>query len=141
MIRVTMQFGGKPIRKYTFDKPLISIGREQGCDIVVENIGASRRHATIEKTENGFVLTDLKSHNGTFVKGEKVFHHELTDSDEFFISEINSIPGFTETSMYPRLWDATGLAYPALLDRLIELAIERHQTRAALETLFKGGAE
>lgn len=61
-------------------------------------------------------------------------------SDELFISEVNSIPGFTETSMYPRLWDASGLAYPALLDRLIELAIARHRTRASLETLFKGGA-
>ena len=61
-------------------------------------------------------------------------------SDEFFISEVNSIPGFTEGSMYPRLWDASGLAYPALLDRLIELAIERHRTRSGLETLFKGGA-
>ncbi len=61
-------------------------------------------------------------------------------SDEFFISEVNSIPGFTEGSMYPRLWNASGLAYPALLDRLIELAIERHRTRSGLETLFKGGA-
>ena len=60
-------------------------------------------------------------------------------SDELFISEINSIPGFTESSMYPRLWDASGLDYPALLDRLIELAIARHRTRSALETVFKGG--
>ena len=40
-------------------------------------------------------------------------------SGELFISELNSIPGFTEGSMYPRLWEASGLAYPALLDRLI----------------------
>jgi D-alanine-D-alanine ligase len=38
--------------------------------------------------------------------------------------------------MYPRLWEATGLPYPQLLDRLIELAIERHRQRAALETMF-----
>ena len=59
-------------------------------------------------------------------------------SDELFISEINSIPGFTEGSMYPRLWDASGLAYPALLDRLIELAIERHRRRSASGNAFQG---
>src|SRR5262245_3144561 len=87
MFRVTMTFAGKPVRKFTFDKPLIAIGRDATCDIVVENIGASRRHATIEKTPEGYVLADLKSHNGTFVGGEKVFHHQLKDTDEFFIGK------------------------------------------------------
>ena len=87
MFRITMQFGGKPIRKFTFDKSMIAIGRDATCDIVVENIGASRRHATIEKADEGWILTDLKSHNGTYVNGEKIFHHQLTDSDEFFIGK------------------------------------------------------
>ncbi len=43
-----------------------------------------------------------------------------------WVSEINTIPGFTTISMFPKLWNASGLTYPALLDRLIELAIERH---------------
>jgi len=42
-----------------------------------------------------------------------------------YISEINTLPGFTPISMYPKLWEASGLPYPALLDRLIELALER----------------
>jgi D-alanine-D-alanine ligase len=42
-----------------------------------------------------------------------------------FVNEINTLPGFTSISMYPRLWAATGLPYPKLIDRLIELAIER----------------
>lgn len=87
MFRVTMQFGGKPVRKFTFDKELISIGRDTSCDIVIENIGASRRHATIERTTDGYVLADLKSHNGTYVQGEKVFHHRLGESDEFYIGK------------------------------------------------------
>jgi D-alanine-D-alanine ligase len=53
------------------------------------------------------------------------------------LNELNSLPGFTEVSMYPRLWEATGLPYPQLLDRLIELAIERQRRRAALETTFR----
>jgi hypothetical protein len=87
MFRVTMTFSGKPVKKFTFDKPLIAIGRDATCDIVVDNIGASRRHATIERTPEGYVLADLKSHNGTFVGGHKVFHHQLKDTDEFFIGK------------------------------------------------------
>lgn len=51
-----------------------------------------------------------------------------------YINELNSLPGFTNVSMYPKLWEATGLPYPKLLDRLIELAIERHAERSKLET-------
>ncbi|MFP8874935.1 MAG: D-alanine--D-alanine ligase family protein [Myxococcota bacterium] len=61
-------------------------------------------------------------------------------SDAIYINELNSLPGFTEVSMFPRLWASSGLAYPALLDRLIELAIERHARRARLETRFRGGS-
>ena len=43
------------------------------------------------------------------------------------VNEVNTIPGFTGISMYPRLWEASGLPYPELVDRLIELAIERHE--------------
>ncbi len=57
----------------------------------------------------------------------------------FFLNELNSLPGFTEVSMYPRLWDASGLPYPALLDRLVELALERHRRRGALETTYRRG--
>ena len=48
----------------------------------------------------------------------------------FLVNEVNTIPGFTPISMYPRLWEVSGLSYSALLDRLIELAIERHDRRA-----------
>ncbi len=58
-------------------------------------------------------------------------------SESLYVSELNSLPGFTEVSMYPRLWEASGLPYPQLLDRLIELALDRHRTRAALETTYR----
>ncbi len=47
----------------------------------------------------------------------------------FLVNEINTIPGFTPISMYPKLWEATGLPYPDLLERLIDLAVERHARR------------
>ena len=51
---------------------------------------------------------------------------------KLFINEINTIPGFTSISMYPKMWEASGLPYPNLIDRLIELAIERHAVRKAM---------
>ncbi|HXG50087.1 MAG TPA: D-alanine--D-alanine ligase [candidate division Zixibacteria bacterium] len=50
------------------------------------------------------------------------------------VNEINTIPGFTQISMYPKLWEASGVSYPALIDRLIELALERHRRLKALRT-------
>jgi D-alanine-D-alanine ligase len=50
-------------------------------------------------------------------------------SAKLWVNEINTIPGFTPISMYPKMWEASGLAYPQLLDRLIELALERHRDK------------
>jgi D-alanine-D-alanine ligase len=49
-----------------------------------------------------------------FVEGERVL-----------VNELNTMPGFTQTSVYPKLWEATGLAFPQLCDRLLEIAVER----------------
>jgi D-alanine-D-alanine ligase len=61
------------------------------------------------------------------------------ETDRIYLNEVNSLPGFTEASLYPRMWEASGLSYPALLDRLIELAIERGQARQALERTYRIG--
>ena len=53
-----------------------------------------------------------------------------------YVNEINTIPGFTTISMFPKLWEATGLAYPEVLDRLIELAFERHAGKQSLRTSY-----
>lgn len=49
---------------------------------------------------------------------------------KIFINELNTIPGFTSISMYPKMWEASGLPYPKLIDRLIELAFELHREKA-----------
>lgn len=54
----------------------------------------------------------------------------------FYLNEINTIPGFTSISMYPKLWEASGLHYPDLLDKLIDLAIERHHRKKLLKTFY-----
>jgi D-alanine-D-alanine ligase len=50
---------------------------------------------------------------------------------KMFVNEINTVPGFTAISMFPKMWEASGIGYSALIDRLIELALERHRERAA----------
>ena len=50
------------------------------------------------------------------------------------LNEVNTIPGFTPISMYPKLWDASGLPYPELIDELVRLALERHEHRSRLST-------
>ncbi len=60
----------------------------------------------------------------------------LTADGQAYVNEINTIPGFTKISMYPKLWVASGIPYAELLDRLIALAIERHQKEARLKTTF-----
>lgn len=55
----------------------------------------------------------------------------LRGDDELWVNEINTIPGFTSISMYPKLWEASGLSYPALVERLLDLAVERSAAEGA----------
>ncbi len=55
-------------------------------------------------------------------------------TNEFYLNEINTLPGFTSISMYPKLWEATGLKYSDLLDKLIALALERHKKKMEIKT-------
>jgi D-alanine-D-alanine ligase len=84
-----------------------------------EKVDEFRRHAiTAFKAvgASGFARVDFFLERGT---------------NRLFINEINTIPGFTNISMYPKLWEATELKYPRLIERLIELGVERSMRRAA----------
>jgi D-alanine-D-alanine ligase len=56
------------------------------------------------------------------------------ETQRILVNEINTLPGFTSISMYPKLWEASGLSYPELIDKLIQLAIEKHRSRQAKKT-------
>ncbi|HEY6696585.1 MAG TPA: D-alanine--D-alanine ligase family protein [Acidimicrobiales bacterium] len=56
------------------------------------------------------------------------------DGRGFLVNEVNTIPGFTPVSMYPKLWEASGLSYPDLIDELVRLAVERHDHRSRFST-------
>jgi D-alanine-D-alanine ligase len=59
------------------------------------------------------------------------------ETDKVYLNEINTIPGFTKISMYPKLWEATGLPYAQLIERLIDLALERKAQRDQTEREFR----
>jgi D-alanine-D-alanine ligase len=54
------------------------------------------------------------------------------NTNEFYFNEINTLPGFTSISMYPKMWEASGIGYSELLSRLVDLAIARHERRRGL---------
>jgi D-alanine-D-alanine ligase len=56
------------------------------------------------------------------------------DSGKIFANELNTIPGFTSISMYPKMWQVSGISYGELLDRLIQLALERHREKEKTRT-------
>ena len=58
-------------------------------------------------------------------------------TNNFYLSEINTLPGFTKISMFPKLWEATGLSYAALLDKLVALAFEKHHKKMNLKTSYQ----
>jgi D-alanine-D-alanine ligase len=57
----------------------------------------------------------------------------LVDGEKVYVNEPNTLPGFTNISMYPKLWEAADLPYSKLIDRLIQLAIERHKRNNSLQ--------
>ena len=60
----------------------------------------------------------------------------LTESGDLYLNEINTLPGFTKISMYPKMWEASGLGYAELIDRLIQLALERHERDSGVKTHY-----
>jgi D-alanine-D-alanine ligase len=57
----------------------------------------------------------------------------LASDGQLFVNEINTLPGFTPISMYPKLWESSGLTYTGLVTRLVDLALDKHRQRAGLK--------
>ncbi len=63
------------------------------------------------------------------------------DTGEIYLNEINTLPGFTSISMYPKMWQASGVSYPELIDRLIQLGFDRFEERAKNQISFDSGSD
>lgn len=73
VLKLRLSLMGRPVRNFTFDKPVISVGRDPAADVFVDNPGISRDHFRMERTSSGeYQVVDLGSANGTFVNDQNV---------------------------------------------------------------------
>ncbi|ERK17345.1 D-alanine--D-alanine ligase [Pantoea sp. AS-PWVM4] len=109
---------------YSYDTKYIS---ENGAQVVVP--------ATISTDDSEAIrAVALQAFQALECSGMARVDVFLTEGGEIIVNEVNTLPGFTNISMYPKLWQAAGLDYRSLITRLIELALERHQQSSALKS-------
>ena len=97
---VLLLLGDKQLGAFSLGGGELTIGRTPGNDIVIDNVGVSRRHAVMRVQDGKAFLEDLGSANGTFVRGQKIERHELQDGDEIAIVKhrlVYRIPKDSET--------------------------------------------
>jgi D-alanine-D-alanine ligase len=97
---------------------------EQGTRLVIPAKLSKKQVATFQE----YAVRAFRAIDGTGMSRCDFFLERRTN--RIYINELNTIPGFTSISMYPKLWEASGLPYPKLIDRLIELALELHAEKA-----------
>ncbi|MDR2096932.1 MAG: D-alanine--D-alanine ligase [Spirochaetaceae bacterium] len=78
----------------------------------------------------------LKTYKTLYAEGLSRIDFFMRDDSRIFVNEINTMPGFTKISMYPKLWENSGLSYSTLIDRLIGLAFERYEKERHLKTNY-----
>lgn len=88
MIKMVVRFGGDLVKNCEFEQETILIGRDPDCDVHIDNLGVSRKHAKVEQQGDIYVLTDLASNNGTFVRGDRIVSYNLNHGDEFSIGKF-----------------------------------------------------
>ena len=87
MIRVSLYISGRLVTKTTFESYEVVLGRDPTCDVVIDNLGVSRRHARIFHNGDSWAVEDLGSSNGLHISGSQVRKHVLLDDDEFGIGK------------------------------------------------------
>jgi pSer/pThr/pTyr-binding forkhead associated (FHA) protein len=87
MAEIIVMFGDEVQGKYIFNQGEIVIGRTRDCDIVLDNLAVSRRHARLSRDDDGFHVTDLGSGNGTYLNGQQIDQSLLKDDDRIAIGK------------------------------------------------------
>jgi predicted component of type VI protein secretion system len=110
-VKVFVKFKGEIQMTYQFEKEEVTIGRERGNDIVIDNLGVSNAHARIVKSDDRYYIEDLDSTNGTILNGQKVIKDFLNNEDIITISKHDLEIHFEEDSWEP----GKALADPTML--------------------------
>jgi hypothetical protein len=102
--------GVSPQRQWAIEQPVVIIGRDLDCQVVIDDRQASRHHARIEQTEHGYVLEDMDSKNGTFLNGQRLTEPTtLTDGDEIGIAYAARLAFVDAGATAPLVFDARRL--------------------------------
>jgi len=87
MARLILTFNKQVVKEFPFAKDGMTVGRKPENDIQIDNLAVSSFHARIDKTGSDFILTDLQSTNGTFIKDKKIVTHKLKHGDNIVIGK------------------------------------------------------
>jgi pSer/pThr/pTyr-binding forkhead associated (FHA) protein len=87
-MKLTLTLSGRTLERFEFDKESVKIGRNEDCEVTIDNLGVSRYHSEIVQKDGFYVLRDLKSNNGTFVNGRRIENYNLNDGDEISIGKF-----------------------------------------------------
>ena len=87
-MKLILTLSGRTLERYEFDKESVKIGRNEDCEVTIDNLGVSRYHSEIITKDGFYVLRDLKSNNGTFVNGKRIESYNLNDGDEISIGKF-----------------------------------------------------
>jgi len=97
VIKLRLSLMGRPVRNYTFEKPVISVGRDPGADVYVDNPGVSRDHFRLERSQTGeYQVVDLGSANGTFVNDQMVNTSLVHNNDVIRFGKYTLWVGYEE---------------------------------------------
>ena len=90
MFELTVKLGDRLVQKFRGHTE-VNIGRDPGCELMLDNLGVSRRHAQLREVEGKFIVEDLKSTNGVFVHGRPVTSAEVNPGDEIKIGKFSLV--------------------------------------------------
>ncbi|MCS6971340.1 MAG: FHA domain-containing protein [Planctomycetota bacterium] len=102
MAKVTVMFGAEPQSEHGLDKDQVRVGRAPDCDIVIDNLGVSRHHCTLVRDEQGWMVVDAGSNNGTYIGGQRIQQHRLRHGDRIVLGKHSLVfdqHGFVTSSI------------------------------------------
>ncbi|MBN2713973.1 MAG: FHA domain-containing protein [Planctomycetes bacterium] len=142
MPAIEITFNGQTERTINLDSQVYVIGRQEGCEIRIDNLGISRAHARLLIDGDGYCVEDMNSSNGTYVNGEQVKRYHLNDSDEIAIGKYLLVyraggkpvsgPKITSDAN-----EAGGMAAMMPEDALNTMAMDGDALRKRLEAMHK----
>jgi predicted component of type VI protein secretion system len=153
MARIILTFNKQVIKEYPFDKDWLTIGRKPENDIQIDNLAVSSHHARIDKTGPDFILTDLQSTNGTFIKDKRVVTHKLKHGDNIvigkhvmlFLASDKGVAPEPEETAEPMDMDKTMMLDTAkqreLLAKAKGAAAAQKKEKIGVLTFLEGGKE